>query len=844
MMAVYLVMGSIIIQGSVNRSESKEQEESKEHSESRGQKQLAMPNELMQALAQGNIVDVMKFFRSVDDRDYSADESEEEEKAPYAQYTRMVVGYIQQHPETMQSFLGYLDRHPEAVDAVNQENGDTLLMEILDTFGESQMIPLIEKAVELTKNIDQKNMDGKTALMKVSYRSNPEDTQIVAKLLAKGAQVDLQDENGSTSLMNAATAGNLATVRLLLDHKANLHLKNSEERTVLFDACMFMPTQDQNAGEVCVGCGKIHPVPTLEDRQEIIKLLLAKGAHINEKDQFGMTPLLYTITFGNFPMAIFLTQNGADVHALDNNGNNALFQLVYGAAKEMDTQIQQTLKELIDLLLTKGLSLESRNNNMSQQTPLMTAVFNSNYPLVKLYLDAGADIEAKDENLSTALITAIDRYYQIDLDIHGFGNQREDISEEFKKDMEKNWRQEKADLLKIIEGLIDRGIQLEKRQNGLTPLMKAIMNANFPVVELLIIRGADVHAISDEEPGRSVSKIIIDTIADIRNKIREGGEFEPMEPQLQFQLKQLNKIASFFACPKKHKKYQKSQYKALKRFKFPPDLANIVAGYMTTSASKMDQIKTIMKTNNVERLQKFINENPEILTQTDELGDTPLLLALKFGNRRLIDAIKRKIDSMLQNPCLFFDCIVEPEELPLMATPADRSFAQQEHQKKMARKRNELVEEYLDKALYAKNKQGFDAKEFAQQLGIKIDLEPELIKSPKKVSIPKAEIERFFMHIRAGKEQEIIQDLKRFPQLASQIDFQGNLPLVVAVTHGNYPLVKLFVEQGASIYTSDKEGVSLEELARQGLANSRTEKKRQQFLDIIAFLEGQARLGL
>lgn len=93
-----------------------------------------------------------------------------------------------------------------------------------------------------------------------------EDKERVQKLLASGANVNVQDGDGDTPLHGAAQSGNV----------------------------------------------------------EIISLLLDKGANPNAKNKLGGTPLMWAASFGNDDAARLLLKRGADPSLKDNDGITAV----------------------------------------------------------------------------------------------------------------------------------------------------------------------------------------------------------------------------------------------------------------------------------------------------------------------------------------------------------------------------------------------------------------------------------------------------------------------------------------------------------------------------------------
>ena len=56
----------------------------------------------------------------------------------------------------------------------------------------------------------------------------------------------------------------------------------------------------------------------------LVELLLDNGANVDERDKFGMTPLMRAAQHGRTDVVNFLLDNDADVNAINNYGWNAL----------------------------------------------------------------------------------------------------------------------------------------------------------------------------------------------------------------------------------------------------------------------------------------------------------------------------------------------------------------------------------------------------------------------------------------------------------------------------------------------------------------------------------------
>jgi ankyrin repeat protein len=137
---------------------------------------------------------------------------------------------------------------------------------------------------------------------------------IAESLLANGADVNRIDSGNHqrTPLIIAADRGDPALVTLLLAKGANATAKGIESfgHTKGRTALHFVAEEVHNGTE--------------ESRAEVVRLLLANGAVVEEKDEHGNTPLHLAASMGNTVIAELLLARGANVNAKTNHGETPL----------------------------------------------------------------------------------------------------------------------------------------------------------------------------------------------------------------------------------------------------------------------------------------------------------------------------------------------------------------------------------------------------------------------------------------------------------------------------------------------------------------------------------------
>ncbi len=114
------------------------------------------------------------------------------------------------------------------------------------------------------------------------YAARDGNLPAVEKLVAGGAEVNLQDQLGWTPLHFAAQALSEPVTRYLLSHGATVDLEDGHGNTPLFRATF-----------ACEGDGKV------------IQALRAAGADPKKKNKIGISPVALARTIANYDIAQF-----------------------------------------------------------------------------------------------------------------------------------------------------------------------------------------------------------------------------------------------------------------------------------------------------------------------------------------------------------------------------------------------------------------------------------------------------------------------------------------------------------------------------------------------------------
>jgi ankyrin repeat protein len=219
--------------------------------------------------------------------------------------------------------------------------------------------------------------DGEPLIMAAS------NLTIFRLLLEHGADPNCKNTapvgKGAFPLHNVALSGNLTWARLLLKHGANPNLRDEKGHTPLMDAVKF---------------------------PKMVRLLLQHGATVNNKgemaydyDSHEWTDLMIAARYGQTESVRLMLARGARVNERNNEGDTALTNLFFYPC---DPNEKAGLIATARLLLRAGANPNNANRN--KVTPLIQAAFYGRDEAIPLLLARGAQVDAKDIRGCTALM--------------------------------------------------------------------------------------------------------------------------------------------------------------------------------------------------------------------------------------------------------------------------------------------------------------------------------------------------------------------------------------------------------------------------------------------------------
>ena len=224
-------------------------------------------------------------------------------------------------------------------------------------------------------SVNAQDDDGNTALIFAAES----ESQIVDLLLKSGGEVDHQNKVGLTALMVAVRAEDTESVRLLLAANSSTSIKNAEGMSAIEFA---QRTVSETILQLVLGLSE-GLVLNKKSAPKLAMEVMRRGSLPSCSSVDRRTRAFFeSISEGDYERVHRILKMEFDVNCKDDGG---CCPLHFAAEGE---------KELIILLLENGAHVNVIN--IAGETPLMNAIKFGDSECVKLLLQAGGDVHAKD----------------------------------------------------------------------------------------------------------------------------------------------------------------------------------------------------------------------------------------------------------------------------------------------------------------------------------------------------------------------------------------------------------------------------------------------------------------
>ena len=403
------------------------------------------------------------------------------------------------------------------------DNESYTCLTLASVYGHTEIVRYLVGLKEM--DVHHADNNGCTALHWAVQEGPPDVVQV---LIDAGADMEAKDNRGRSALLRASIAGKIAAVKMLVEAGAGVRFTDTKGATCFTLAANFGHTEtvrylvglkdvdvnhSQNNGRTA-----LHHV-IHEGHRDVMQVLIDAGADIEAKDKKGFSPLLRASILGKFAIVKMLVEAGADVRVTNNRGDTCLIL----AAISGHTETVRYLAGLKDVDVNHAL-----NNG---HTALHWAVHEGPPDVVQVLIDAGADMEAKDDRGRSALlrasisgkIAAVKMLVEAGAgvrftDTKGatcftlaafFGHTETvrylvglkdvDVSHSQNNGLTALHHVAHEGHRDVTQVLIDAGADIEAKDGlGFSPLLRASILGKFAIVKMLVEAGADVRVTDNE----------------------------------------------------------------------------------------------------------------------------------------------------------------------------------------------------------------------------------------------------------------------------------------------------------------------------------------------------------
>jgi ankyrin repeat protein len=314
-------------------------------------------------------------------------------------------------------------------------------------------------------------------------------------LLDAGADARLPNRLGLTPLSVALSTGDPAMIRMLLDAGADPNQVDAAGETALMAASRVgvadavrlliergatVTTKDKTYQQTAL------MVAVRENKPEVVKLLIEHGAQVNDKTRTGNTPnWVLPNSVPGFGHGVGIVRGGLPPRGSRAPIPGSMSPLLYAAR---DGRL-----DIVRILVDAGAEVDQTDANGI--TPLLIAITNNHPDVARYLIERGADIKATDWYGRTPLWAAVETR-NMDVDNASFVNSVD-----------------RAPFLDLIKLLLEKGADPNVRMKeippirrvflratgslswvdftGQTPFLTAALAGDVTVMRLLLEKGAD-----------------------------------------------------------------------------------------------------------------------------------------------------------------------------------------------------------------------------------------------------------------------------------------------------------------------------------------------------------------
>ena len=365
----------------------------------------------------------------------------------------------------------------------------------------------VERILKVDVDLNQSDGNGRTALHAVAESGNAD---IASILISRGISIDPQDNDGKTPLMVAVESSSVEVIERLVDAGADIGISDSSGRTPASAALkksaevLAALVNEDNIDSPSVSGQPLLHAAASAGLTDQLSVLLAEGADSTTKDSQGKTALDAALSgsvgIAHARCAARLLQNASPppkdsawayiVEPL--RTGNLEIRYDYGSTA-LHLAAEQGQEGMVRYLLEAGADVDARDE--PGDSALHVAVRNGYRTIATLLLDAGSDVNGRDFNGNAPLhesLTAPDGFSIASLLLdrgadpnikNGAGSTPLHLTVMLGSDV------------RLPRLLLDRGALVDPRdRSGNTPLLLAVQTENRELAELFLSEGAGMFS--------------------------------------------------------------------------------------------------------------------------------------------------------------------------------------------------------------------------------------------------------------------------------------------------------------------------------------------------------------
>ena len=403
------------------------------------------------------------------------------------------------------------------------DNKEATCLILAANFGHTETVRYLVGLKDVDVNHEQ-NI-GHTALHWAIQEGHCDVMQV---LIDAGSDIEAKDEKGRSPLHWSCFSGKIAVVKMLVKAGAGVRFTDNNGITCLIIASRFGHTEtvrylvglkdvDVNHADTS-GFAALH-YAVQQNHPDVMQVLIDAGADIEAMEEKGRSPLHVACLSGSLAVVKMLLKAGAGVCVLSNGGSTCLhFAAHHGHTEivrylvdlpEVDVNHQgmndqsalhyaarQRHPDVVEVLIDAGADIEAQDND--GYSPLFLPSISGGVDTVKVLLRAGADVRATDNTGNTCLMLAGANGHietvrtllcmpEVDLD-----HARDGGSTALHYAVH-------VTPTDVLQALLDAGADIEaKDAEGRSALLVASSTGEEKSVKVLVEAGAEVRATDDE----------------------------------------------------------------------------------------------------------------------------------------------------------------------------------------------------------------------------------------------------------------------------------------------------------------------------------------------------------